>query len=311
MSLAFVFPGQGSQSVAMLSELAEKTQLITATFQEASEALGYDLWDLVQNGPEERLNSTEVTQPALLAAGVAVWRCWQEQAGPSPAFLAGHSLGEYTALVCAGSLDFADAVRLVADRGRFMQDAVAIGTGSMAAVMGLDEAALTEVCARASEGDVISCANFNSPGQIVIAGERLAVERAAELAKAAGAKRAIILSVSVPSHCALMIPAADRLAQRLNDLSLDSPSIPVIHNVDADRHPGPAEIRTALVEQLYKPVRWIDVVNKMAECGVDTIVECGPGKVLAGLCKRINKTLDCKPVFDPDSLNKALESKGA
>ncbi len=306
MSLAFVFPGQGSQSVGMLSELAGQTQVIRTTFQEASDTLGYDLWDLVQNGPEEKLNSTEITQPALLTAGVAVWRAWQEQNGAAPVFLAGHSLGEYSALVCAEALNFSDAVSLVADRGRFMQEAVAVGTGSMAAVMGLDEDALTAVCEQAAEGAIISCANFNSPGQIVIAGEKLAVERAAELAKAAGAKRAIILSVSVPSHCALMKPAAERLQQRLNELEITTPKLPVIHNVDASGHSSPEEIRTALVEQLYKPVRWIDVVNTMAEQGVDAVVECGPGKVLAGLCKRINKSLDCKPVFDPDSLSKAL-----
>ncbi len=307
MSLAFVFPGQGSQSLGMLAGLAEAYPIVTDVYAEASQALGMDLWKLVQEGPEEQLNATQNTQPALLAAGVAVYRVWQQAGGNTPAVMAGHSLGEYTALVCANAMTLADGIRLVADRGRYMQEAVEAGSGSMAAIMGLDEVPLTEVCEKAAEGQVVSCANFNSPGQIVIAGDKAAVERAVALASEAGAKRAVILAVSVPSHCALMKPAAERLQQRLADIQLSSPEIPVIHNVDAASHTDVNELQTALVEQLFKPVRWIDVVNTVAGQGSEKVVECGPGKVLAGLCKRINRSLDCKPVFDPDSLAGALD----
>ncbi len=306
MSLAFVFPGQGSQAVGMLKELGELHPQVVATFAEASEALGYDLWQRVQAGPEEALNATEVTQPAMLAAGVAVWRLWLAQGGATPVVMAGHSLGEYTALVCAGALAFTDAVALVADRGRFMQAAVPPGVGAMAALLGLDDAQVVAVCAQAAEGQVVAAVNYNSPGQVVIAGHAEAVARAVELAKGAGAKRAVLLPVSVPSHCELMRPAAEQLAARLAGLTIQSPTIPVIHNYSVAASDSAEAIRTALTAQLYSPVRWVETIRQMATEGVDRLVECGPGKVLVGLNKRIVKEMATVAVYDAATLDAAL-----
>lgn len=305
--LAMVFPGQGSQTVGMLTELAAQFPLVEATFAEASAALGYDLWQLAQQGPAEELNKTWQTQPALLAASVAVWRVWQQQGGQQPSWLAGHSLGEYSALVCAGVLDFAQAVRLVELRGRLMQEAVPAGVGAMSAIIGLDNAAIEQACLEAAQGQVVSPVNFNSPGQVVIAGHKEAVERAGAACKAAGAKRALPLPVSVPSHCALMKPAADKLAQALEDITFSAPGIPVVNNVDVRAETDPAAIRLALVRQLYNPVRWTETVQYLAAQGVETVLEVGPGKVLTGLTKRIADTLSGAAVNDLASLGAALE----
>lgn len=307
MSVGFVFPGQGSQSVGMLKGVGERYACVLTTFSEASQALGYDLWDLVQKGPVDQLNATERTQPAMLAAGVSVWRVWQERRGVQPVLLAGHSLGEYTALVCAGALDFREAVELVADRGRYMQEAVAVGSGGMAAILGLTDKQVAEVCQLASQGEVVACANLNCPGQVVIAGQIRAVKRALEQAKTLGARAARMLPVSVASHCELMRPAAEWLFDRLQGVAVSPPAIPVIHNVDLSIRADPKAIVQALVEQLYKPVRWVEVVQKMVAEGVNAIVECGPGKVLAGLCKRIDRDLQCMAVHDTESLEAALE----
>lgn len=307
-SLAFIFPGQGSQSVGMLAAIAAARPKVIDTFAEASGALGYDLWSLVQKGTEEHLNQTRHTQPALLSAGVALWRIWEAEEGPRPAVMAGHSLGEYTALVCSNALDFADAVTLVAERGRLMQEAVPTGQGAMAAVLGLEDEMVRAVCAEASQGEVLAAANYNAPGQVVIAGTSAAVERGVALAKEKGAKRALILPVSVPSHCELMRPAAEKLADYLKKVTLHSPAIPVIHNVDVTMHDSPEQIRSVLVRQLYSPVRWVETIQAMAERGVTTVVECGPGKVLAGLNKRIVKQMTALPLFDEASLNGVLES---
>jgi [acyl-carrier-protein] S-malonyltransferase len=306
MSLAFVFPGQGSQSVGMLAELGAAHDVVRATFAEASAALGYDLWQLTQNGPADELNQTHITQPAMLTAGVAAWRVWQQKGGARPAVMAGHSLGEYTALVCAGALSFADGVALVAERGRYMQEAVPAGTGAMAAILGLEDTQVVEACAGAAQGQVVSAVNFNSPGQVVIAGHAAAVERAMEAAKAMGAKRALPLPVSVPSHCALMQPAAERLAQRLVGITLQTPQIPVINNVDVLAAADADAMRQALARQLYNPVRWVETVQKMAADGVDTLVECGPGKVLVGLNKRIVKDMKTYAIVDTASLDETL-----
>ncbi len=306
MTLAFVFPGQGSQSMGMLDALANEFTDVEKTFRAASEVLGYDLWDIVQNGPAEKLNSTDITQPAMLAAGVAVWRVWQARGGTQPAVLAGHSLGEYSALVCGGSLAFEDAIKLVAERGRLMQQAVPAGTGAMAAVLGLDDDVVRAVCTEAAAGEVVEAVNFNSPGQVVVAGHKTAVERVVELAKAKGAKRALLLPVSVPSHCALMQPAAEKLATVLEGVAIQPPQIPVINNVDVAMPTDPAAIRSALVRQLHSPVRWVETVQKMAADGVDRLIECGPGKVLVGLNKRIERNMAAQAVFDADSLAAAL-----
>lgn len=303
-----VFPGQGSQAVGMLSTLAEAFPQVGETFSEASTVLGYDLWKRVQEGPAEALNQTACTQPAMLTAGVATWRCWQAKSDMLPAQMAGHSLGEYTALVCAGAIAFDDAVKLVEKRGEYMQNAVPAGVGAMAAILGLEDAQVEAVCVEAAQGEVVSAVNYNSPGQVVIAGNAAAVERAMQLAKAAGAKRALPLPVSVPSHCSLMQPAAEQLATRLSSIEIQSPSIPVIHNVDAASHSEPATIRKLLAEQLYKPVRWVDCVRTMQANGVETLVEAGPGKVLAGLTKRIEKSLTAIPVQTAEDLDKAIAS---
>jgi len=312
MTFAALFPGQGSQSVGMLAELADAYPSVKQTYDEASEVLGFDLWDLVQNGPDTELNRTHNTQPAMLAAGVAVWRVWNEAGGERPEAMAGHSLGEFTALVCAGALSFKDAISLVAERGRLMQEAVPEGMGAMAAILGLDDEIVIDLCSKAAQGDVVQAVNFNSPGQVVIAGSSDAVDRAIGLATEAGAKRAIRLPVSVPSHCDLMKPAADKLAEQLKAIEISSPEIPVIHNVDAAKHSDPDEIRAALSQQLYQPVRWVESVQKIAADGLSEMVEMGPGKVLMGLSRRIDRSITCMPVQDPDGLNKALEKiKGA
>ncbi len=316
MSLAFVFPGQGSQSVGMLAELATVYPQVHDTFAQASVVLGYDLWALVQSGPESELNQTHKTQPAMLAAGVAVWRAWQAQGGKMPAMMAGHSLGEYTALVCAGALEFTDAVRLVAERGRYMQDAVPAGQGAMAAILGLEDAQVIQICGDAaalpgaSQGEVVSAVNFNSPGQVVVAGSAAAVARAVDLAKQAGAKRVLLLPVSVPSHCALMKPASERLAVLLQTITIKPPTVPVLHNADVQAYSDAQQIRDALVRQLHNPVRWTETVRAMTSAGVKTLVECGPGKVLAGLNKRIDRDMAVLPVYDSGTLAEALAVHG-
>lgn len=302
---AIVFPGQGSQAVGMLAELGEQYDVVKQTFAEASDALGYDLWALVQNGPAEDLNQTHRTQPALLASSVAIWRVWQELGLEQPANLAGHSLGEYSALVCAGVIDFKQAIKLVQLRGQLMQEAVPAGTGAMYAIIGLDDDAIAKACEEAAQGDVVSPVNFNSPGQVVIAGSKDAVERAGALCKEAGAKRALPLPVSVPSHCALMKPAADKLAVALEEIEFNAPQFPVINNVDVAAETDPAKIKDALVRQLYSPVRWTESVQLMSEQGVETLLEFGPGKVLTGLTKRIVKTLGGAAVNDVASLEAA------
>ncbi|AYU90018.1 MULTISPECIES: ACP S-malonyltransferase [Serratia] len=304
---AFVFPGQGSQAVGMLAELAAQFSIVEETFGEASSALGYDLWQLVQQGPAEELNKTWQTQPALLAASVAIFRVWQQQGGKAPALMAGHSLGEYSALVCAGVLDFKAAIRLVELRGKLMQEAVPEGTGAMYAIIGLDNDAIAKACEESAQGQVVSPVNFNSPGQVVIAGNKEAVERAGAACKAAGAKRALPLPVSVPSHCALMKPAADKLAVALKDITFNAPQVPVVNNVDVRTENDPEAIRSALVRQLYSPVRWTESVEFIAAQGVTSLLEVGPGKVLTGLTKRIVDTLTAAAVNDTASLSAALE----
>ena len=308
---SIVFPGQGSQSVGMLAELAEVFTLGTETYQEASDALGLDLWKMVQDGPAEELNLTQNTQPALLAAGVSVWRVWRDQDGPTPALMAGHSLGEYSALVAAGALNFSDAAVLVAERGRLMQEAVPEGMGAMAAILGLEDDKVRELCAEAAESEVVEAVNFNSPGQVVVAGNKAAVERLIALAKPAGAKRALPLPVSVTSHCALMKPAAEKLAQQLAEVDIQSPTIPVIHNVTAGEAADPMEIRSLLAQQLHSPVRWVEAIQAMVARDANCVIESGPGKVLTGLCKRIDSSLSGLAVYDPASLEIALETVNA
>ncbi|PWC14193.1 [acyl-carrier-protein] S-malonyltransferase [Brenneria roseae subsp. americana] len=304
---AMVFPGQGSQTVGMLAELAAEYPIVTETFAQASDALGYDLWQLTQQGPVEELNKTWQTQPALLTASVAIWRVWQQQGGKQPALMSGHSLGEYSALVCAGVLDFQQAVRLVELRGKLMQEAVPEGSGAMYAIIGLDNDAIAKACEESAQGQVVSPVNFNSPGQVVIAGNKEAVERAGAACKAAGAKRALPLPVSVPSHCALMEPAAQKLAAALESIDFRTPSIPVVNNVDARIETSPEAIRSALVRQLHCPVRWTECVELISSQGVGLLLEVGPGKVLTGLTKRIVDTLTAAAVNDPASLSAALE----
>ncbi|MCH1918882.1 ACP S-malonyltransferase [Shewanella sp. A3A] len=304
---AFVFPGQGSQAVGMLADLPEHFSIVTDTFAEASEVLGYDLWQLVQHGPAETLNETDKTQPALLTASVALWRVYQASGKAAPAVMAGHSLGEYSALVCAGVIAFKDAVKLVELRGQLMQAAVPAGTGAMFAIIGLDNDTIANVCEEQAQGAVVSPVNYNSPGQVVIAGEKAAAERAAAACKEAGAKMAVALPVSVPSHCALMKPAADKLAQALAEISFNAPNIRVINNVDVAAPTTAAEIKDALVRQLYSPVRWTETVELMAADGVTELLEVGPGKVLAGLTKRISKALSAKSVNDFASLTAITE----
>ena len=305
---AMVFPGQGSQTVGMLAELAGDYPIVQETFKQASEVLGYDLWQLVQEGPAEELNKTWQTQPALLTASVAVYRVWQQKYPElKPEVMAGHSLGEYSALVCAGVLDFQDAVKLVELRGKLMQQAVPEGTGAMYAIIGLDNDAIINACKQAEQGEVVSAVNFNSPGQVVIAGAKAAVERAAALCKEAGAKRALPLPVSVPSHCALMKPAADQLSVSLESITLKEAGVSVLNNVDVKSEIEADAIRNALVRQLYSPVRWTETVEKMAQNGVEVLVEVGPGKVLNGLTKRIVDSLQAVSVNDVKSLDSVEE----
>ncbi len=305
-NFGFVFPGQGSQSVGMLKELSEQYSVIKDTFAEASEVLGYDLFDLVMNGPAEELGKTYKTQPALLTASVALYRLWQEKTSLKPAVMAGHSLGEYSALVCAGVIDFKDAVKLVKLRGEFMQAAVPLGVGAMAAVIGLADDVVIKACAEASGSQVCSAVNFNSPGQVVIAGNKEAVEAASEALKAAGAKRVLPLPVSVPSHCALMKSAADELAKELAKVEFKAPSVPVINNVDVAKVEDAAAIKDALVRQLYSPVRWVETVQSASADGIKTMIEVGPGKVLAGLIKRIDKEVNAISLNDAATLEAAL-----
>lgn len=303
---AMVFPGQGSQTVGMLADLATQFPIVEQTFAEASDALGYDLWKLVQEGPAEELNKTWQTQPALLAASVAIYRVWQQQNGAQPAMMAGHSLGEYSALVCAGVLDFKQAIRLVELRGKLMQEAVPAGTGAMSAIIGLDNDAIAKACEESAQGEVVSPVNFNSPGQVVIAGNKDAVERAGAACKAAGAKRALPLPVSVPSHCALMKPAAEKLAVALQEVTFNAPQFAVINNVDVKAETSSEAIRDALVRQLYSPVRWSESVEFMAGEGVEHLLEVGPGKVLTGLTKRIVDTMTAAAINDAASVSAAL-----
>ena len=306
MTFAIAFPGQGSQSVGMLAEMAAEFPTVKATFAEASEVLGYDLFELVMNGPAEELNKTWQTQPALLTSSVALWRVWQELGGATPEIMAGHSLGEYSALVCAGALNFQDAVKLVELRGKAMQEAVPEGVGAMSAIIGLDNDTIAANCAQAAEGQIVSPVNFNSPGQVVIAGHKEAVERANALMKASGAKRALPLPVSVPSHCALMKPAAEKLAAALKNIVVAVPAVPVINNVDVVAETDPVRIKDALVRQLFSPVRWTETVIAMADQGVVTQVEMGPGKVLSGLAKRIDGRVEGIAANDPASVRDVL-----
>ncbi|MFO7543747.1 MAG: ACP S-malonyltransferase [Thiobacillus sp.] len=305
MKLAFVFPGQGSQSVGMMQSWGDRTE-VRATFSEASDALGQDLWGLVNDGPADQLNQTINTQPAMLAADIAVWRVWQSAGGAMPAMMAGHSLGEYAALVAAGALDFTDAIKLVRFRADAMQAAVPESVGAMAAILGLDDASVMAVCQEAAAGEVVEAVNLNSPGQVVIAGNKAAVERAMGLAKEKGAKRALQLPVSVPSHSSLMLPAAEKLLAHLHTVTIMAPAMPVLHNTDVQAHSEPDAIRTALARQLHTPVRWVDTVRALKAAGMARVVECGPGKVLAGLGKRIDDSLPTLALVDEASLQAAL-----
>lgn len=290
-NLAFVFPGQGSQKIGMLAELAEQNPIIEKTFSEASEVLGYDMWDLIQQGAQEDINLTQRTQPILLTCSVAIWRLWNEKLGATPSQMAGHSLGEWSALVCANVIDFSDGLRIVEARGRYMQQAVPVGQGAMAAIIGLDDQAILDACAEAGDLGVVDAVNFNAPGQVVIAGSNDAVERAMDICKAAGAKRALPLSVSAPFHTSLMKPAADNLAEMVNAVSFRAPEVPIMHNVHARNEQDPEAIKALMLEQIYSPVKWVDCVKQLKEGGVSTLVECGPGKVLSGLVKRIDRDL--------------------
>ena len=310
MSFAAVFPGQGSQSVGMLAGLADAFPVVESTFSEASAVLGYDLWRVCREGPEERLNATECTQPAMLTAGVAVWRVWRERGGRSPDAMAGHSLGEYSALVCAGAVSFPDAVALVAARGRFMQEAVPSGEGAVAAVLGLEDEEVEAACRAGEQGEVVCPVNFNAPGQVVIAGHTGAVGRALELAREAGARRAIRLPLSVPVHSPLMQPAADRFRSALEAVELSTPALPVLANIGLEPHGGPDSIRERLVRQVSSPVPWAATVRRLAERGIEAILEPGPGRVLAGLNRRIERRMNAHAVFDPASLDATFEALG-
>lgn len=300
-SLAFVFPGQGSQSLGMLAELGAQQSVVVDTFAEASSALGYDLWALTQTGPEEQLNQTDKTQPAILAASIAIWRLWQTESGAQPAFVAGHSLGEYSALVAAGSLPFADAIKLVELRGQLMQQAVPAGQGGMAAILGLEDVDVLAACAEAAQGEVVSAVNFNAPGQVVIAGSAAAVERAIEACKAKGAKRAMALPVSVPSHCDLMRPAAERFASSVESIEWQAPQIPLVQNVSAAVVADLEVLKRDLLAQLYSPVRWVESMVALGDRGVTSLVECGPGKVLSGLNKRCVKGVSTYNLDTPEA----------
>lgn len=306
-TVAFVFPGQGSQKVGMLAELAQAQGEVRETFSQASEVLGYDLWELAQKGPQEQLNLTERTQPLLLAASIAVWRAWRGRGGAEPAFMAGHSLGEWSALVAAGVLSFTDAVALVRERGKLMQEAVPAGQGGMAAIIGLEDQTIIEACEQGAEGEEVAPVNFNSPGQVVIAGAATAVERAMALCKQAGAKRALALPVSAPFHTRLMQPAADALAPRIDATPFRAPRVPVVHNVHARPETDPAAIKRLMVEQIHSPVRWTDCVRTLIDEGVGTTIECGPGKVLSGLNRRIDRALNTLSMETPEELQAVLQ----
>ena len=307
-NLAFIFPGQGSQKVGMLKELADIYPAVAETFAEASDVLDYDMWQLVQSGPQEDINLTERTQPVLLTSSVAIWRVWQQRNGASPALMAGHSLGEWSALVASGVVSFRDAVETVRLRGAYMQEAVPVGQGAMAAILGVADEKIREICEASSKGEVVSAVNYNSPGQVVIAGDVAAVERAMGELKAAGAKRAMLLPVSAPFHTSLMRPAADRLADHIRATRFNSPTIPVVHNVHARTELDAGTIQSLMIEQIYSPVLWVDCVQTLVGSGIDTVVECGPGKVLSGLAKRIDKTVTAYATEDPSSLDQALEA---
>ncbi|OGA51817.1 MAG: [acyl-carrier-protein] S-malonyltransferase [Betaproteobacteria bacterium RIFCSPLOWO2_12_FULL_62_58] len=307
MKFALVFPGQGSQAVGMMQPFAD-TEVVRETFAEASDALAQDLWQLVANGPAEELNATVNTQPVMLTAGYAVYRAWREAGGAEPALVAGHSLGEYTALVAAGVMAFREAVPLVRFRAQAMQEAVPMGAGAMAAILGLDDDTVRAACNEASQGQVVEPVNFNAPSQVVIAGHKTAVERGAEAAKARGAKRAVMLPVSAPFHSSLLKPAADRLAERMKGIAFNAPRIPVVNNVDAAMTSDPAQIKDALARQACNPVRWVEVIRCMAAAGITHVAECGPGKVLAGLTKRIDGDLQGCAITDPRSLQQTLQA---
>lgn len=305
-NLAFVFPGQGSQKIGMLADLAATYPIVQELFATASEVLGYDLWDLLQNGSQDDINMTERTQPLLLTASVACWRVWQLQGGAQPAMMAGHSLGEWTALVCGGVVAFEDAVKLVQQRGKFMQEAVPAGQGAMAAVIGLDDEAINAACVEASAVGVAAAVNFNSPGQVVIAGAVDAVAKAMELCKAAGAKRTLPLPVSAPFHTEMMRPAADRLAEQIQATEFTAPSVVIVHNVHGKTESDPDAIKALMIEQIYSPVQWVDCVKALSDAGVDRVIECGPGKVLAGLIKRIDRSISTAGIEMPGDVEAQL-----
>ena len=305
-NLAFVFPGQGSQKIGMLAELATESTIVKATFAEASAALGYDLWDMIQHGEQEQINLTERTQPMLLTSSVAIWRLWSDRNGPAPGQMAGHSLGEWSALVCAGAVDFVDAVKIVQSRGAFMQQAVPVGVGAMAAILGLEDQVIFDACDSARQGEVVDAVNFNAPGQVVIAGSAAAVDRAIDLCKKAGAKRAMALPVSAPFHTSLMKPAAEQLAELVSSTAFATPTIPVIHNVHAQTETDAERIKALMLEQIYKPVMWVDCITALKQGGASVFAECGPGRVLNGLTKRIDREITSFAMDDPASLDNAL-----
>ena len=307
-NLAFVFPGQGSQKIGMLSELAEQYSLIKETFDQASDVLGYNMWELIQKGEQEAINLTERTQPILLASSVAIWRLWNEKNGAIPSQMAGHSLGEWSALVCSGVVDFAGGLNIVRARGQYMQQAVPVGEGAMAAIIGLDDKAILEACANAQSLGVVDAVNFNAPGQVVIAGSNAAVEAAMESCKAAGAKRALPLPVSAPFHTSLMKPAADNLADLVNTVNFSAPQVPVVHNVHAQTETDPETIKALMLEQIYSPVKWVDCVNQLKNNGATTLIECGPGKVLSGLTKRIDREITSLATDSVADFTAALET---
>ncbi len=307
--IAFVFPGQGSQKIGMLSELSQDHALIKQTFDEASDVLGYNMWELIQQGEQEQINLTERTQPILLASSVAIWRLWNEHNGTQPSQMAGHSLGEWSALVCSGVVDFADALKIVRARGQYMQQAVPVGEGAMAAIIGLEDQAILDACSNAQSLGVVDAVNFNAPGQVVIAGSNGAVEAAMDACKAAGAKRALPLPVSAPFHTSLMKPAADNLADLVNSVTFSAPQVPVVHNVHAQTESNPETIKALMLEQIYSPVKWVGCVNQLKSNGATTLIECGPGKVLSGLAKRIDRDLLSLSTDNVADFTAALETK--
>ena len=308
-NLAFVFPGQGSQKIGMLAELAAQNPIIEKTFNEASEVLGYDMWQLIQQGAQEDINLTQRTQPILLTCSIAIWRLWAEKQGAAPSQMAGHSLGEWSALVCSNVIDFADGLKIVEARGKYMQQAVPVGQGAMAAIIGLDDQTILDACAEAGDLGVVDAVNFNAPGQVVIAGANEAVERAMEICKTAGAKRALPLPVSAPFHTSLMKPAADNLAEMVNAVTFRTPDVPIMHNVHAKNEQDPEVIKALMLEQIYSPVKWVDCVKQLKNTGVTTLIECGPGKVLSGLAKRIDRELTAVATESAADFDAALTIK--